>query len=355
MTDEEKTELPSAKKIEKAREEGNVAKSIEVLGFLGLLAGFGGVFALFKFWLDGFESVFRQSLRYIALDFTPHNLHVLALQLLKDILWILLPILCLLALVAFLSNVLQFGFLFSPKAVAPKLMKINPIHGFKNLFSLKRLLEGLLITAKVCIAFVLGFVLVYSFIDELGGVARFNFKDQALWFRGKALELIASLLFLFLITSLLDFLLKRRQYIQSLKMSKQEIKDEYRQQEGNPEMKAKIKQLMLKNSMSKMMAAIPSANVVVTNPTHYAIALRFEEKDPAPVVVAKGIDHLAIRIKGIAREHGVEIIENPQLARELYKEVDVDEVIPKVLFEAVAIVFAQVAHIEQMRKKQQST
>ncbi|WP_104686472.1 flagellar biosynthesis protein FlhB [Helicobacter felis] len=351
MAEEEKTELPSAKKIEKAREEGNVAKSLEVVGFLGLVAGFGGVMAFFSMWLDHFESIFRQSLRWIALDFTPHNLHLLSLQLLKDVAWVLLPFLFLMFVVAFLANVVQFGLLFSPKAIVPKFSKINPINGLKNLFSLKKLLDGLLITAKVCIAFVLGFVVVSMFIGELAKIARVEIRDQALWFEHKALILIASLLFLFLVASLLDFLLKRRQYINSLKMTKQEVKDEYKQQEGNPEIKAKIKQLMLKNSMSKMMAAIPGANVVVTNPTHYAVALRFEEKDVAPVVVAKGIEHLAIRIKAIAREHEIEIIENPKLARELYKEVDVDEVIPKMLFEAVAIVFAQVAHIEQMKNK----
>ncbi|GMB96409.1 flagellar biosynthesis protein FlhB [Helicobacter sp. NHP22-001] len=351
MAEEEKTELPSAKKIEKAREEGNVAKSLEVLGFLGLVASFGGIFTFFSFWLKSFESMFRQSLQWIKLDFTPHNLHALSLQLLKDILWVLLPFLLLVGLVAFLANVLQFGFLFSPKAIAPKWSKINPITGFKNLFGLKRFLDGLLITTKVFIAFLLGFVLVYSFVDELVGVAQFNYKDQLLWFKSKSLEVIASLLFLFLVASILDFMLKRRQYINSLKMTKQEVKDEYRQQEGNPEIKAKIKQLMLKNSMSKMMAAIPSANVVVTNPTHYAVALRFEEKDPAPIVVAKGVDHLAIRIKGVAREHEIEIIENPKLARQLYQDVDIDEVIPKVLFEAVAIVFAQVAHIQQMKNR----
>ncbi|CCB80812.1 flagellar biosynthesis protein FlhB [Helicobacter bizzozeronii CIII-1] len=351
MAEEEKTELPSAKKIEKAREEGNVAKSIEVVGFLGLVASFACVFAFFSSWLDGFKDMFRQSLHWIKLDFTPHNLHVLGWELLKDLLWILLPFLFVVALVAFLANVLQFGFLFSPKAIAPKLMKINPINGFKNLFSLKKLLEGALITTKVFIAFILGFVVVYWFAQELGGVAKINFKAQLLWFRDKALWLIAILLFLFLVASILDFFIKKRQYINSLKMTKQEIKDEYKQQEGNPEVKNKIKQLMLKNSMSKMMAAIPSANVVVTNPTHYAVALRFEENDPAPVVVAKGIDHLAIRIKGIAREHEIEIIENPQLARQLYKEVDIDEVIPKMLFEAVAIVFAQVAHLERMRNQ----
>lgn len=129
-------------------------------------------------------------------------------------------------------------------------------------------------------------------------------------------------------------MIKRRQYTSSLKMTKQEVKDEYKQQEGNPEIKAKIRQMMLKNATNKMMQEIPKANVVVTNPTHYAVALKFDEEHPVPVVVAKGMDHLAIRIKGIAREHDIEIIENKTLARELYRDVKLNATIPEELFEA---------------------
>ncbi|PAF44712.1 flagellar biosynthesis protein FlhB [Helicobacter sp. 11S02596-1] len=349
--EQEKTEAPSTHKIQKAREEGNVAKSPEIVGFVGLLIGLVSIFVIFPFWLRRFEEIYTQALGWMRLDFTPENIFNIFLALLRDSFVMILPIFLVLVIAGLIGNIAQFGFLLSTKAVQPKLSKINPITGMKNLFSLKKLLDGAMITLKVFVAFGVGFLIFASFLGELEHIALFNVFDQMVWFRNKASILIGALLFLFFLMAMADFIIKKRQYTKSLRMSKQEVKDEYKQQEGNPEVRAKIRQMMLKNSMSKMMSAIPSANVVVTNPTHYAIALRFGDNDPAPVVVAKGIDHLAIRIKGIAREHDIEIVENPKLARELYKEVDIDEPIPRVLFEAVAIVFAQVAKIQQERGK----
>ncbi|PAF47789.1 flagellar biosynthesis protein FlhB [Helicobacter sp. 12S02634-8] len=347
----EKTQAPSAHKIQKAREEGNVAKSPEIVGFSGLLVGLVGVFVIFPFWLEHLEGVYKQALAWIGKDFTPENTLSFFLSLLGDVLVMILPIFLILIIAGVVGNIAQFGFLLSTKAIAPKWSKINPISGIKNLFSLKKLLDGGMITLKVFVAFCVGFLIFAGFLGELEHIALFSAFDQMLWLRNKALILIGVLLLLFFVMAMADFFIKRHQYIKSLRMSKQEVKDEYKQQEGNPEIRAKIRQMMLKNAMSKMMSAIPNANVVVTNPTHYAIALRFSESDPAPVVIAKGIDHLAIRIKGIAREHDIEIIENPKLARELYKEVDLDEPIPRALFEAVAIIFAQVARLQQEKGK----
>ncbi|PAF43049.1 flagellar biosynthesis protein FlhB [Helicobacter sp. 11S03491-1] len=349
--EQEKTEAPSTHKIQKAREEGNVAKSPEVVGFIGLLVGLFAIFIIFPFWLKNFEGIYIQALQYTSMDFTTENIFSLLLGFLRNILMMILPIFLALVIAGILGNIAQFGFLLSTKVLTPKLNKINPINGVKNLFSLKKILDGAMITLKVFIAFMVGFFIFGGFLGELEHIALFSVFDQMLWFRNKALLLISVLLILFFVMAMADFIIKKRQYTKSLRMSKQELKDEYKQQEGNPEIRAKIRQMMLKNSMSKMMSAIPNANVVVTNPTHYAVALRFGENDPAPVVVAKGIDHLAITIKGIAREHDIEIVENPKLARELYKEVDIDEPIPRVLFEAVAIVFAQVAKIQQEKGK----
>ncbi|WP_231192490.1 flagellar biosynthesis protein FlhB [Helicobacter pylori] len=352
MAEEEKTELPSAKKIQKAREEGNVPKSMEVVGVLGLLAGLLSIFVFFIWWVDGFSEMYRHVVKDFSLDFSKESVQKLFNQLAKDTFLLLLPILIILVVVAFLSNVLQFGWLFAPKVIEPKFSKINPINGVKNLFSLKKLLDGSLITLKVFLAFFLGFFIFFLFLGELNHAALLNLQDQLLWFKSKALALISSLLFLFFVLAFIDLAIKRRQYTNSLKMTKQEVKDEYKQQEGNPEIKAKIRQMMLKNATNKMMQEIPKANVVVTNPTHYAVALKFDEEHPVPVVVAKGADYLAIRIKGIAREHDIEIIENKTLARELYRDVKLNATIPEELFEAVAIVFAQVAKLEQERQKQ---
>ncbi len=349
--DANKQEAPSAQRIRKAREEGNVAKSQEVVAFISLVIGVFVIFGMFPFWLDNFHKIYISCLDFFKTDFSVNNIFSLLLVFLFRITLMLLPVLIALFVAGILGNIMQFGFLLTSKVLKPNLSKLNPINGLKNIFSLKRLLDGLVITLKVFVAFCLGAALILIFLKQIAGVAMLEVFSQMIWVRNKALILIAALLILFFIVAVSDFLIKRYQYIKSLRMSKQEVKDEYKQQEGNPEIKAKIRQIMMKNTMSKMMAAIPSANVVVTNPTHYAVALRFADNDPAPVVVAKGIDHLALRIKGIAREHHIEIIENKSLARQLYRQVDLQEPIPRELFEAVAIVFAQVKAIQDQHRR----
>ena len=152
-----------------------------------------------------------------------------------------------------------------------------------------------------------------------------------------------------------DYLIKRYQYIKSLKMSIKEVKDEYKQYEQSPEIKAKIRQMQQKIASNRMMQEIPSASVVITNPTHYAVALRYSEKEiekgMPPVVVAKGIDELAIRIKGVAREYEIRIIENPPLARELYRQLDLNQAIPHDLFAAVGQVLQEVAYLDSLEGK----
>eukprot|EP01022_Parablepharisma_sp_SALTPOND_P014749 TRINITY_DN20347_c0_g1_i1.p1 TRINITY_DN20347_c0_g1~~TRINITY_DN20347_c0_g1_i1.p1 ORF type:complete len:215 (-),score=18.51 TRINITY_DN20347_c0_g1_i1:249-863(-) len=168
-------------------------------------------------------------------------------------------------------------------------------------------------------------------------------NKQLIWFKEKAMILIAALLFVFFIIAIIDLAIKRYQYFKGLKMSKQEVKDEHKQQEGNPEVKQKIRQKMFEMAGKRMMDQVPSADVVVTNPTHYAVALRYDQtQDRAPKVVAKGADRLALRIKEIARESLVQIVENPPLARELYKSVEVDEEVPEMMYQAVAELFAYV-------------
>ena len=349
--DADKQEAPSAHKIRKAREEGNVAKSPDIVAFVGIVVGIFCIFALFPLWLDNLKKIYIICVGFFKIDFTFSHLFDLFLTILWRVAIMLLPIFAALLLAGILSNVAQFGFLLTPKVLKPNLSKINPIKGLKNMFSLKKVLDGLMITLKVFIAFILGGALILYFLKQIPNIATLHIFSQMIWLKDRALVLVASLLVLFCIMSISDFLIKKFQYIKSLRMSKQEVKDEYKQQEGNPEIKAKIRQIMMKNTMGKMMQAIPTASVVVTNPTHYAIALRFDENDPAPVVIAKGVDHLAIRIKGIAREHQIEIIENPKLARTLYKQVDLEEPIPRALFQAVAEVFAQVQAIQERHRK----
>lgn len=350
MAGEEKTHAPSHRKIQKAREDGSIAKSMDLAGFVGLFVGLLLIYIVFPFWVENFKKLYIYCIGLFGVDINISTLFYITMASLKIVALSVAPFFIALVVAGVIGNVGQFGFLLSFKILQPKIDKINPIKGAKNLFSMKKLLDGFMITLKVFIAFGMGFLIFIGFLKEIPGISLSNLFAQMHWFYDKSLVLIGSLLVLFFIMGVLDFIIKRYQYIKSLKMSKQEIKDEFKQQEGNQEVKTKIRQLMMKNAMSKMMAQIPQASVVVTNPTHYAVALRYDRnKEDAPVVVAKGIDHLAIRIKGIARENEVLIIENPPLARELYRIVDIDRMIPFEMFEAVIVVFKEVERLEKER------
>jgi len=254
---------------------------------------------------------------------------------------VMAPVFIALILAGIIGNVGQFGFLFTTKPLIPKFEKINPIKGLKRIFSAKTLVEGIKMVLKSIVAFMVGFWLFFDFIHDMPRVEMMEFYEQIKWFANKSLILIFAMLAVFFVFALIDFAYQKYTYKKSLRMSKQEIKDEYKQTEGNPEVKAKIRQIQREMAKKRMISEIPKADVVITNPTHYAVAIRYDKtKDEAPRVVAKGVDHLALKIKEIAREHDVMIVENPPLARELYKSVDVGEIIPPKLYKAVAEVLA---------------
>ena len=352
MADEEKTEAPSARKIEKAREEGNVLKSPDVNAFLGLVVGLVLIFLCFNFWVDGISNIFFQIYNSFNQDLTRSAAISITISLTFQILYLLAPIFGALVLTGIVANISQSGFLLTTKAIQPKLQKLNFITGIKNIISLKKLLDGFLITFKVMTAFIIAFFVFLGFMKELTTVSLFPIGDQMIWLKDKALILIAILLAFFLVMAITDYLIKRYQYFKSLRMSKQEVKDEFKNQEGDQQIKGKIRSLMFQAAKKRMMQNIPSADVVVTNPTHYAVALRYDStKERAPRVLAKGVDFLAQRIKDIAKEHEIPIIENPPLARALYKDVDIDKEIPETLYQAMVEVLIKVQQINDERKK----
>ena len=354
--DEEKTQAPSAHKIQKAREEGNVSKSPELAGFFVLLVGLGLMFLLIPFWVEGAQKIFVYVNTLIMLDVDRHLLGNLMLSIVFEVFVMLAPIFIALMITGVIANIAQFGLLLSPKAIKPKLSKLNPISGIKNVISLKKMLDGFMITLKVFVAFIVGFTVFVSFFNELPSVSMSGLYSQILWFRQKALILIGVLLILFFVMATSDYLIKRYQYTKSLRMSIREVKDEYKQYEQSPEIKAKIRKMQQKLAQSRMMQEIPTASVVITNPTHYAVALRYGEEElklgKAPVLVAKGIDELAIRIKSIAREYGIRIIENPPLARAIYRQLDLNQSIPPELFGAVLQVLGEVAYLDALEGKE---
>jgi len=225
----------------------------------------------------------------------------------------------------------------------PDFKKIDPIKGTKNLFSLKKMIEGVKVTFKSFTTLGVGFVFFFLFIVELPTVALFGLIDQLEWLRDKAIIIAFVMLLIIFVFAMIDIVIVRKQYFDGLKMSKQEIKDEMKNMDGDPLIKSKIRQIQMQAARKRMMSEVPEADVVITNPTHYAVAIKYDEsKSHAPVVVAKGMDNIAQVIKKIARENGVHIVQNPPLARSLYAEVEVDASIPESLFAAVAEVLAYV-------------
>ncbi|HIP54350.1 MAG TPA: flagellar biosynthesis protein FlhB [Sulfurimonas autotrophica] len=347
--DAEKTEEPTPKKIEDARKEGNVPKSQDASGVITLFVALLGVLMLFPYMAEHMIHLIRY---YFSLVGTPiEKLFAIdiAIVTIREFLLMVMPLAIAVAVAGIVGALAQFGFLFTTKAIIPDLKKIDPIKGTKNLFSLKKMIEGVKVTLKSFTTLGVGFLFFFYFIEELPTVALFGLHDQLVWLKDKMIIIAFVMLFIIFIFAIIDVIIVRKQYFDGLKMSKQEIKDEMKNMEGDPLIKSKIRQIQMEASRKRMMAEVPNADVVITNPTHYAVAIKYDEaKSHAPIVIAKGMDNIAQQIKKIARESHVHIVQNPPLARTLYKEVDVDKPIPETLFNAVAEVLA---YVYKMNKK----
>ncbi len=347
--DAEKTEEPTPKKIEDARKEGNVPKSQDASGVVTLFVAILAFLMLFPFMAKHMILLFQYYFSLIGTPLDKLFMIDIAIVTIREFLLMVMPLAVAVAIAGVIAALAQFGFLYSTKAITPDLKKIDPIKGMKNLFSLKKMLEGVKITLKSFTTLGVGFIFFFYFIIELPTVALFGLHDQLYWLKDKMMIIAFVMLFIIFIFAIIDIIIVRKQYFDGLKMSKQEIKDEMKNMDGDPLVKSKIRQIQMETARKRMMADVPNADVVITNPTHYAVAIKYdEEKAHAPIVVAKGVDNIATQIKKIARENHVHIVQNPPLARSLYKEVEVDETIPEALFGAVAEVLA---YVYKMNKK----
>lgn len=339
--DMEKTEEPSPKKLEDARKEGNVPKSQDVSSFVTLIVAIVAFVAMFSFIHEGVFNLYRYYSSLMGQTLSQELVISIGVKSLYELVIMVIPLASIVALSGIIAAAMQFGFVFTTKPLEPKLSKIDPIKGAGKLFSMKKVIEGVKITLKVAIVFAVAFFYLIRYTKELPTVINMELTSQMLWLVDKAFIMIAIMLMLFLVFALADLMIVRYQYFKDLKMSKQEIKDEYKQMEGDPMVKSRIKKLQMELAQKRMMSDIPSADVVITNPTHYAVAIRYDkEKENAPRIVAKGVDNLALKIKEIARENLIQVVENPPLARELYKSCELDSTIPEALYKAVAEVLA---------------
>ncbi len=350
--DMEKTEEPTAKKLEDARQEGNVAKSQDIVGVAVLFIAILAVLMMFDFIADRMLDLARYYMELMRQPLDRELLFDIAVVTMREFVIMALPISLVVAIGGVLGTVAQIGFNFTTKPLVPNFSKLDPIKGLANMLTLHKLMESVKITLKSLTAIGIGFVFFWFYIQELPTVALFSLHDQLIWLRDKAIVLAFVMLIIIFIYAIIDLFMTRKQYFDKLKMSKQEIKDEWKNMEGDPHVKAKIRQIQMQAARKRMMASVPTADVVITNPTHYAVAIVYDEtKHNAPVVVAKGVDNIAIQIKKIARENGVHIVQNPPLARSLYKEVEIDRPIPEMLFAAVAEVLAYVYKMGKKRSR----
>ena len=292
--DQEKTEEPTAKKIEDARKEGNVPKSQEVGGLFTLFVAILVFLVLVSFIYEHLMKYFTYMFTLPPENISKKNLVELALVSIKEVFIMVMPLAIAVALGGIMAAVAQFGFLFSPDAIQPKFSKLNPIKGIGNLFSMKKVIEAAKVTAKASIAFGVGFWIFWKFVKELPMVERFPLADQLEWLSEKALIIIAFMMFVTLVFALADLVIVRYQYFKGLKMSLQEVKDEFKNMEGDPQVKGKIRQMQMEMSRKRMMADVPKSDVIVTNPTHYAVAIKYNPEDLAPIVLAKGVETLGV-------------------------------------------------------------
>ncbi len=346
----EKTEQPTSKKLTDARNEGKVAKSKEIVNGIALLGFFFALSVFLSFAGVRFEEIFAwiysiipDVVSYNGSGLTIHTITGIFRTLILKMLIILLPFFVIGFFTGFVTNLVQVGWKLTLKPLQPKLSKFNPVSGFKRIFSKDSIVNLIMALAKI---FLVCYIAYVSIRDQAGNL--FILYDIGLQ---AALSLVFKLIcevgikisIVYIILGFIDYAYQKWKFTNDMKMTKQEVKDEYKNTEGDPKIKGKQRQKMMETSQRRMMKNVPQADVVITNPTHIAVAILYDNtRDEAPRVIAKGEDYLAKKIKDTAAESGVPIVENKPLARALYATVDVDQTIPPELYQAVAEILAVV-------------
>lgn len=341
---QEKTEQGTSKRQEEAREKGQVAKSRELPSVAVLVACliyfYFNIGGLLQKLMALMASLLRSAgSTSITVDSVPSYLAGLIVQTAL----LLAPLCGIVFLVALLANVVQIGFLFSSSSVEPQFSRINPIKGLENLFSLRSLVEFIKNILKMSVIGLISYNVIRNEISHCLPLAEESIWGIMVYMGRISFKILLDTCWVLIILAIFDYLYQRWEYDKSLRMSRQEIKEEYKNTEGDPIIKARIKHLQREMARKRMMAAVPTADVVITNPTHLAVALKYDqEKRSAPYIVAKGAGLIAEKIRELARENKVPVIENKPLAQVLYKMVKIEETIPENLYRSVAEILAYV-------------
>lgn len=349
----QKTEEPTQKRLDDAREKGDVAKSQEVPGWFVLAAGL----AMLSFMFPPLTRHLAMTLEVFFERADSFSVEPTAvLELMRQTAWhvallVALPILTL-AAAGFAGHYVQQGFLFSADKIQPKLSKINPIEGFKRNFGPQGVANFLKGIGKMALVGVAAFLVLYPKRDLLAGMPGLDVSAILGLVRQISIELLIACLIVYALIAAADYMFQRESFMKRQRMSKQEIKDEHKNSDGDPLVKAKLRQLRHERAQRRMMAQVPDATVIITNPTHYAIALKYEQgKTPAPICLAKGVDEVALRIRELAKEHDIPIVEDPPLARALFATAELDQEIPVDHFKAVAKIIGYVLSLSGGRAR----
>ncbi|MEW7865072.1 flagellar biosynthesis protein FlhB [Aeromonas diversa] len=352
-SDQERSELPTGKRLEEAREKGQIPRSRELGTASVLLAACFALMMVKGSLAASLVSIFQQgfSLQREQM-FDPYAMPALLGEMIKELIEPLGILFFLVAVASFVGNILMGGYNFSTEAMQPKFSKLNPLTGLKRIFGVQSLVELLKSIAKVLFIALFAWWLLASQFDHLMHLSVEGFPGGLL----DAIELFLWMI-LVLCCSLLpivaiDVPFQQWNHTRQLKMTKQEVKEEYENSEGKPEIKGKRRQLQMEMAMRRMMGDVPKADVIITNPSHYSVALQYDANKPgaAPKVLAKGVDEVAMKIREIAREYEIPILPSPALTRAIYHSTELGQEIPEGLFAAVAQVLAYVYQLKQFRR-----
>lgn len=346
----QKTEEPTPRKLEEARKKGQVSTSKEVNSF-AILLGAGAVVMASPWLIQPGLEAFR-GLIEVATSVTVDRgaVQSVFIDLLLAALLTAGPVFALLMFIAVAANIAQSGFIFSADPLKFELNRISPISGFKRLFSLKSVVELLKGVFKmVLVAAVVWWILVPE-MARLESLLRMDVAELLGLVLVLITRLMIAVLALLAAIALIDYLYQRYEFMKQMRMTLQEVKDEFKQSDGDPQVRARLRQIRAERARQRMMQAVPTADVVVTNPTHFAVAMKYDESTmAAPRVVAKGADEVAFRIRELAGEHEIPLVENPPLARALFDTVEIDQEVPPEHYKAVAEVIGYVMRLRRGR------
>jgi len=344
----EKTEDATPKRRRESREEGQVAKSQDLSMAFTLLFSFIILFFLINNMIDKiceFMIKFLSDYMLLTLDIrTFHNLLIETMQLGFEV---VAPIMIVIAIMGSAIGIFQVGFLFTPKVIQPEVSKLNPISGLQQIFSKRTVVEFLKSLLKIAIIGGIAFFTIKGSLAQLVLVGKMGIQESIALIGDIIYSLAMKISLVLIILGIGDFMYQKWAHEQELKMTKQEVKEERKQMEGSPEVQKRIKEEQQKLATKRMMSDIPEADVVITNPTHIAVAIKFDmETMVAPLVIGKGKGEIAQKIKEKAKEHDIKVVEEKPLARSLYSEVEIGEEIPAELYQAVAEILAYVYQLD---------